>query len=165
MRTDRIASLIEILDKNTKSFQSEDDPSAVAPKLAALIAQLDTMLAALLSAPEDERDPAARALHRRSVGDFASLQKALSPMRETLSDVRRFSRIVEKTGQDVDITTEHMALIAGMDTALQHLVHLMQFDDRRRAAVDIRHGFQLTVGSVNYARFAFSPPDIDDTTQ
>lgn len=165
MSMDRIASLIKILDKGAKSFQSEDDPNTVAPKLAVLIAQLDTMLAALLSESENAHDTAASALYRRSVGDFASLQKALAPMRETLSDTRQFSRIVAETGQDVDITAKHMALIAGMDTALQHLVHLMQFDEPNRAAIDIRHGFQLTVGSVNYGRFAFPPPNIDSTNE
>lgn len=114
----------------------------------------------LLLCSGEPGDPAGteELLYNRTVRDFAALQVELAVVRHALSDREQMLRVLRENGHEVDSTRQHLTLVGAMDRALQHLVHLIQYDTRDRAEIDIRNGFQLASGSTNYGRFYFAPP-------
>lgn len=138
-----------------------EDADELAMRVASLLRDLERDLSALLqpratSADSEEREQ--NSLYVRAVDDYSAMQSELSMVRDALSDKQGVLQMLREVGHEVESTRRHLMLVGAMDRALQHLVHLMQYDSRDRALIDIRNGFQLSSGSTNYGRFYFEPP-------
>lgn len=97
----------------------------------------------------------AHALHARALEDFDKLDAKLSAVATTLADEGRFVWMLNHKGSDRDAYRAYASTVGSLDSALQHLVHLMQFDAEERNEVDVRDGFTFTSGSVSYGRMQF----------
>lgn len=156
MTKDAVDRVREALAESS-TLQAIDDTDELARRIASLLERLDRDLAALLG-QSDQSANTEELLYARAVRDFAAMQAELSVVRNALSDRPRLLRVLRESGHDVESTSQHLSLVGAMDRSLQHLVHLMQYDTRDRAEIDIRNGFQLSCGSTNYGRFYFAPP-------
>lgn len=158
MTRDAVDRLRLDLRTQTAVLDTVDDIGEFAQRIAALLDRLDQGLAALLSADDSAPSTPEEALYQRAVRDFAALQSQLATVRTALSDKPLMLNVIRQSGHDVESTRQHLVLVGAMDQALQHVVHLMQYDATHRVEIDVRQGFQLSSGSVNYGRFYFGPP-------
>ena len=152
----------EDLKAQARKLAAIRDAGELAQALASCLARMERHLPELLAgeaggATGGERTEEER-LYARALGDFAALQENLAHVRRALSNRPMLLRVLRGFGQQVEETREHLALVGAMDQALQHLVHLMQYDTPDRAKIDVRQGFQLSSGSTNYGRMYFGPP-------
>lgn len=139
-------------------LETVDDVGEFAKRIASLVERLGQGLAALLGHDDSVPSTPEEALYHRAVRDFSALQSQLATVRMALSDKPRMLDVIRQSGHDVESTRQHLLLVGALDQALQHLVHLMQYDAKDRVEIDIRLGFQLSSGNVNYGRFYFAPP-------
>lgn len=156
--SDVMDSIREMLAAAEAALQHERDPQAFAKRLVSLISGLEQKTTALLGQDQDRALTPEEQLYYRAVKDHQAMQEQLSLVRAVLGDRDLAVRILQRKGHELDSTQQHLALVGAMDQALQHLIHLMQYDTLDRHEVDIRQGFQLTSGSTNYGRFYFAPP-------
>jgi hypothetical protein len=158
MSKDTIAGIRQSLDEAASALRVEDDPQAFARQLVLLIGRLEQGAVTLLSVPAAATTSPEEELYYRAVGDFESLQKNLAYVRSVLSDRELLIKTLQGSGHDVENTQRHLSIIGALDQSLQDLVSLMQYDTPKRTEIDVRQGFQLSSGSVNYGRFYFAPP-------
>lgn len=158
MTKDAIAHLRQDLETDASALQAIDDVAEFARRIASLLARLEQGLAVLARSQEGEPKTLEEALYYRAVSDFAALQSQLAIVRSALVDQPLMLDVLRHSGHNVDSTRQHLMVVGAMDQALQHLIHLMQYDTQDRTEIDIRQGFQLSSGSMNYGRFYFAPP-------
>jgi hypothetical protein len=154
---DAVTRLREELEAEVAKLQANTDVGVLAQRISSLQHRLDHHLVNMLASETGDDSQEAR-LYARTVQDFASLQSQLAPLRSALSDRPHFLQVLRESGHEIGSTREHLELVGSLDQALQHIVHLMQYDTPDRAVIDVRQGFQLTSGSTNYGRFYFEPP-------
>lgn len=149
-----------------------DSLQAVVARMAAMPAQADALQLASLatrlqalaldavgaSAPVGDAGDEQRVLHLRTLADYAALQRELAAASVHLLDGDRFATLLQRKGEDIDVLRQALALTAALDRALQHLIHLMQYDTADRYEINIRDGFEFSSGSTRYHRFHFKPP-------
>jgi hypothetical protein len=158
MTKDAVARVCEDLEAEASALRALDDSGEAAKRLASLLERLERHLIDLLGDTDQEQASDQERLYLRAASDFAALQSQLAHVRTALSDRPGLLRVLRESGHEVDSTRQHLVLVGAMDQALQHLVHLMQYDTPDRAEIDVRQGFQLSSGSTNYGRFYFEPP-------
>jgi hypothetical protein len=154
---DAVTRLLGELEAEVTKLQANTDVGVLAQQISSLQDRLDRQLVSMLGSQAGDGSPEAR-LYTRTIQDFALLQAQLAPLRSALSDRQHFMQVLRESGHEIGSTREHLELVGTLDQALQHLVHLMQYDTPDRAEIDVRQGFQLTSGSTNYGRFYFEPP-------
>lgn len=146
------------LETSVRELHGAGSPDDFARELARLAATLDRQASTLLAAQAQAGDTPEAALHRRALHDHAALQSQLAQVRAPLFDRAAFEDMLRRKGDDLDCLRRSLAFTGAMDLALQHLIHLMQYDTPERHEVDIRNGFQFSSGSTQYQRFYFAPP-------
>lgn len=145
------------LETSLRELREVDSPERFARELARLATLLDRQASTLLAAQAEADDTPEAALHRRALQDHAALQAQLAQVRDELSDREAFIDLLRRKGDDLGCLRRSLAFTGALDMALQHLIHLMQYDTPERHEVDIRNGFQFSSGSTQYQRFYFAP--------
>lgn len=104
----------------------------------------------------DAKHKAEEALYYRSLNDYVSMQRCLCEALTFLTDKEQFIDTLTAQGDRVESATKVVAFTEQLDEGLEHLVNLMQFSDPSRAQWNVKNGFTLKSGSMNYGRWYFN---------
>jgi len=149
----------EVLDKlqDARARIEAAGSDSLAKYISDLIHELEKKLLGILIEAIPESSSSEDKLYARAVVDYERLQDELSKVRSYLSSHSEFLVTLQRRGDDIEGMQRHLAIVAALDMALQHLIHLMQYDTQQRTEVDIRKGFRLISAGALYGHTYFEP--------
>lgn len=156
MTTNILNQVIRALTELSDNAGARDAQSD-ARRLTDIIAPLEAYALNLMLPVSDE--PSQRSIEERqyyrAIEDLSSLMVKLAEIQQVLINKEEFVETMKRKGHDLDSMRNHLRFTEQLDTALESLINLIQYDEPERHPWSIKNGYQFKSGSMSFGRYYF----------